>query len=166
MRNEIGIFDAYHETLEKLSGIGILLVAGEPPNSMTIGWGTIGEIWNMPVFTVLVRPTRYTFQLMEESTSFTICVLSSEFKKQLAVCGSKSGRDINKIKACGFKMNPGIRISTPYIEESHFHYECRIVHKHRIDPLTLAKEIDDKYYPGKDWHMVYYGQIAGVFKNQ
>jgi len=165
MRKAVGPFDVYHETIAKLTGNGILLLAGDPPNPMTIGWGTIGEIWYKPVFTILVRPTRFTFGLMEKAKDFTVCVLPEGYEKHLAICGSKSGRDVDKIRVCGFTLDPGTHVGTPFITQSAIHYECRIVHRHLLDPATLDPAIDDKYYQTKDWHMVYYGEILGVFKH-
>ncbi|MCK9219448.1 MAG: flavin reductase [Bacteroidales bacterium] len=165
MFKEIGIFDEMKQTLDKLNGKGILLIAGDPPNPMTIGWGTLGVIWNHSIFTIMVRPTRYTFPLIEKAMDFSVCLLSDSFNEQLAFCGSKSGRDHDKIKECGFTMEPGIRISTPYIASSYLHYECRIVHKHFLDPVTIDKSIDKRFYPKKDYHMVYYGEIQGVFSH-
>ncbi len=165
MYKKINPFDAYHETIEKLSGDGILLVAGDPPNIMTIGWGTLGVIWGIPVFTVLVRPTRYTFQVIEKSHDFSVNVLPDEFKKQLAFCGTRSGKTIDKIKECGFKMEKGIEISTPFLSEATIHYECRIAEKTRLDPGTMEPLVINKYYPLRDFHTVYYGEIMGAYKN-
>jgi flavin reductase (DIM6/NTAB) family NADH-FMN oxidoreductase RutF len=165
MPKQIGIFDAVHETFDKLEGDGALLVAGNPANPMTIGWGTIGIIWHMPIMTVLVRPTRYTFLLMEESIEFTVCLLPISFGKQVAFCGTKSGRDMNKIEKCGLKLEQGILVKTPFIAESEIHYECRVVHKHKLDPQTLDDVVISRYYPLKDFHMVYYGEILGVYRN-
>lgn len=164
MKKETNIFEVYHETIEKLEGDGILLVAGDPPNPMTIGWGTVGIIWHKQILTVYVRPTRYTFHLMENSKDFTVNILSDEYKKQLAFCGTKSGRDFNKIEKCGFTLEKSSKISTPYLRESYIHFECRIVHRHRLDPGALDQWIIKRYYPLKDFHMVYYGEIMGVFR--
>ena len=164
MPKPIGIFDMIHETLDKLGNDGVLLMAGDPPNPMTIGWGTLGIIWHKPIITVLVRPTRHTFSLMEKGTEFTVCILPGSMKKKLAYCGTHSGREVDKIKECGFTLRQGIKISTPYISESSIHYECRIVHKHWLDQNTLDQEIIGHYYPLKDFHMVYYGEILGVYK--
>ncbi|MCX6288134.1 MAG: flavin reductase family protein [Bacteroidetes bacterium] len=163
MIKAVGPFDMYNETIGKLAGNGIILLAGDPPNPMTIGWGTIGEIWHMPIFTVLVRPTRYTFGLMEKAKDFTVCVLPEEYKKQLELCGTKSGRDMDKISVCGFTLDQSAHTRTPFITQSAIHYECRIVHKHRLDPAALDPAIDKKYYETKDWHMVYYGEILGTY---
>jgi flavin reductase (DIM6/NTAB) family NADH-FMN oxidoreductase RutF len=160
-----GPFDLYHETIDKLADKGIILVSGNPPNPMTIGWGTIGEIWHKPVFTVLVRPTRFTFGLMEQAKDFTVCVMPAGFDKHLAICGSKSGRDMDKVKVCGFDMLQSQKVSTPFIGQSEIHYECRIIHKHRLDPDVLDPAIIDQYYPNRDFHTVYYGEILGVFRH-
>jgi flavin reductase (DIM6/NTAB) family NADH-FMN oxidoreductase RutF len=164
MNNKINPFDAYHETIEKLSGDGILIVAGDPPNPMTIGWGTLGVIWGIPIFTVFVRPTRFTFQLMEKSIDFSVNVLPDEYKKQLSFCGTRSGRNTDKIKDCGFVMENCIEISTPYIEQAIIHYECRIVEKNKLDPGTLVPLVIKRYYPLQDFHTVYYGEIVGAYR--
>ncbi|MDP4282114.1 MAG: flavin reductase [Bacteroidota bacterium] len=166
MVKKIGTFDKFRETLDKLNGDGVLLVAGNPPNVMTIGWGTLGIIWNKEILTLYVRPTRYTFGLLENSKDFSVCVMPDTFTKELAFCGSISGADTDKIRKCGFKLEKGITISTPYISGSLYHYECRIVHKHRLDPQTLEPSVITKFYPKKDFHMAYYGEIIGVFEER
>jgi flavin reductase (DIM6/NTAB) family NADH-FMN oxidoreductase RutF len=131
---------------------------------MTIGWATLGPIWGRDIFQVYVRPTRYTFGLMEKAEDFTVCFLPSKFRKELAICGTRSGKTVDKSEICGFTLKPGISVSAPYVQESLFHYECRIVHKHRLDPETLSPGIIKKYYPGRDFHMVYYGEILGLYR--
>ncbi len=158
-----GTFDFFGETMKRLRGDGIILVAGDPPNPMTIGWATIGTIWNRQVMTVLVRPTRFTFHLMENAKDFSVCVLPDGFEKHLAFCGTKSGKDHDKIRVCSFSMKPGIKISTPYIGESKYHFECRMIHRHKLDPATLDPAIAKRYYPKKDWHTVFYGEVLGLF---
>jgi flavin reductase (DIM6/NTAB) family NADH-FMN oxidoreductase RutF len=166
MRKEVELFDVLNETLDKLDGEGILLVAGDPPNPMTIGWGTIGHIWHKQIMTVMVRPVRYTYNLMESVKDFSVCVLPDQFRKELALCGTKSGRDIDKIIACNFTMERCAKAESYFIAESTIHFECRIVHKHLVDPATLDPAIIKRYYPLKDFHMVYYGEILGIFKNE
>ena len=166
MRKEVEIFDVFKETLDKLDGEGILLVAGDPPNLMTIGWGTIGHIWHKQIMTVMIRPVRYTFRLMESAKDFSVCVLPDQYRKQLTLCGTKSGRDVNKVEACNFNLEPCKKVQSFYLAESVIHFECRIVHKHFLDPETLDPKIIKRYYPQNDFHMVYYGEILGIYKKQ
>ena len=50
-------------------------------NLMTISWGTIGELWGKPVFTVFVSTSRYTHKFMEEKTT-------SRLHISLPICAS------------------------------------------------------------------------------
>jgi flavin reductase (DIM6/NTAB) family NADH-FMN oxidoreductase RutF len=164
MRKEIEISSVFKETEEFMKRDGVILLAGNPPNPMTIGWGTIGYIWGKPIFTILVRPSRFTFALMESSTEFTVNLLPDEFARQLSLCGTKSGRNTDKLTECGFHTEQGINLMSPYLKESSIHFECRIVHKHDLIPENLDISIARRYYPSDDFHKVYYGEILGVFK--
>ena len=164
MRKEVNVKSVFDETLEKLKGQGVILMAGDPPNPMTIGWGTIGFIWGKLIFTVLVRPSRFTYSRMESSCEFTVNLLPDAFSRHLSLCGTKSGRDVDKIAECGFTLEQGIHVTTPFIRESFIHFECRIIHKHDLLPETLDKGIIKKYYPMGDFHRVFYGEIVGIFR--
>ncbi len=164
MKKEVEIISIFGETLEKLKGQGVILLAGDPPNPMTIGWSTIGFIWGKLIFTVMVRPSRFTYSRMESSGEFTVNLLPDAFSRHLSLCGTKSGRDVDKIAECGFTLARGNHVTTPFIRESSIHFECRIIHKHDLLPETLDKEILKKYYPMGDFHRVFFGEIIGVFK--
>ena len=86
-----------------------LLTAGDRSglNTMTIGWCQLGRLWSVPVCTVFVRPERYTYQFMESRDYFTVSVLPPELKKITAFCGSRSGRDVDKVKECGLTVRYG-----------------------------------------------------------
>ena len=60
MKEKINAFD-YAEQLNKALPQGILLnTNGDKFNTMVIGWGHIGTLWNRPTFHVYVRQGRYT----------------------------------------------------------------------------------------------------------
>ena len=166
MREKIGNFDAFQETVEKLNAGGLLLVSGDKGNPMTIGWGTVGIIWGRPVFLVLVRPSRYSFSLMETKDEFSVNVPPDGLKKEMAYCGSASGRDVDKVKECGFTLGKGKLISVPYIEECPVHYECRLIHKNSVINADLDYEIVKQYYASGDLHRIYFGEILGVYREK
>jgi flavin reductase (DIM6/NTAB) family NADH-FMN oxidoreductase RutF len=164
MREKVAPFSAVGVTMEQMGKNGLLLVSGEQGNPMTIGWGTVGIIWGKPIFIVLVRPSRYSFHFMEQNPEFTVNVLEESYVKQIAICGSRSGREINKIDVCGFSLKKGYGVRVPFIEQSLLHYECRTVHKNSVIEADLEKEIVGGYYPQGDFHRVYFGEILGVYK--
>ena len=166
MRERIGNYDALEDTLSGLDGGGLLLATGAQGNPMTIGWATIGRIWGRPVMTVYVRPSRYSFSLLENLPEFTVNIPWEDHSNAVAICGSNSGRDMDKIAACGFSLGAPEFISVPHINECRFHYECRVIHKSNVVNADLDPEIVSRSYPGGDFHRVYYGEILGVFREE
>lgn len=136
-------------------------------NTMTIGWGTIGVMWGKPIFMVAVRYSRHTYDLIVESNMFSVSIpLSNKLKKELGICGSKSGRDIDKFKECDFTIVKGAKTGTPLISECELHYECSVVYKQAMEPGMIDKAIDDKFYKNNDFHVIYYGEIIGCYYNE
>ena len=100
--------DNFGKFCEALEGAGAFLVVEDKKgrvNVMTIGWAQAGFIWNQPVMTVMVRPSRHSHLMLENADHFSVCVpRRGEMKKELAFCGTKSGRDYDKIRACALKL--------------------------------------------------------------
>ena len=132
-------------------------------NTMTIAWGNIGFMWGQPIFTVMVRPSRYTHQLLEESGNFTVSIPLRDMQQPLGICGSKSGRDTEKIALAGLKLLPGQKIDTPVIAGCGLHYECKVVYKQAMVQEALAPELAAKWYAAGDYHTLYYGQILTCY---
>lgn len=143
---------------------GVILLAGEGDraNPMTVSWGHFGVMWNRPVFLVHVRPTRYTFSLMEEGKDFTLNVFGKERKDVLDLCGRKSGRDTNKIQALNLTLIPSSKVATPGIEQAELIFECRIIYKDTIKPENFFDPDLSKLYRRNDWHTSYWGEILDV----
>ena len=155
-----------NETLGMLRKGGLLLVSADAdgkPNAMTIGWATVGIIWGKPIFTVLVRPSRYTYDLMEQAGDFTVNVPTTDMADAVAFCGSKSGRDYDKFAEKGLTAVPGKTVKTPIIDQCVIHYECKIVHKNDVLKDELADEIISSAYSSGDFHTIYYGEILSVY---
>ncbi|MBD3180653.1 flavin reductase family protein [Candidatus Poribacteria bacterium] len=154
------------ETIELMANPGLLLVSVDSagkPNAMTIGWGTIGIIWGKPIFTVLVRPSRYTYGLMEETGDFTVNVPNADMRDTVMFCGTKSGRDYDKFKENSLIAVPSKEIKSPGIEQCPIHYECKVVHKNDVLKEKLDGKIISSAYSGGDFHTIYYGEILAAY---
>ncbi len=133
-------------------------------NTMTIGWATIGVVWNRPIFTVAVRPTRHTFGIIEAADDFTVSIPGDDsHKKALAFCGSKSGRDYDKFAECDLKTEKAQTVGSPIISLSGIHYECRIVLKNAMDTSRMLPDLES-VYPAKDYHTLYYGEVLACYQ--
>ena len=86
-------------------------------NTMTASWGGLGVLWGQPAATVYIRPQRYTKEFVDREEYFTLSFLPEEYKPQLGICGSKSGRDMDKVKECGFTVKTGVG-NAPFFAEA------------------------------------------------
>jgi flavin reductase (DIM6/NTAB) family NADH-FMN oxidoreductase RutF len=136
-------------------------------NTMTASWGGVGVMWGNPVATCYIRPQRYTKVYLDEEEYFTLCFFSEDYREQLRLCGSKSGREMNKIEECQFTMKAA-ECGAPYMEEAELVLVCKKQYAQPMDAawLTEGDEIDKKWYPLHDWHTMYIGQIVEAYVNQ
>lgn len=144
-------------------GAFLTVKAGDDLNVMTIGWATIGFVWRKPIFMIAVRDSRHTFGLLEKAVDFTVSVPADGMKDEVMFCGTKSGRDLDKLSECRLKTIDALAVSTPVLDIPGIHYECRIIFKSAMDPAFLEKEFE-KLYPEKDYHTLYFGEIVSCYR--
>ncbi len=136
------------------------------PNPMTIGWGQVGVVWSRPIFTALVRVSRYTYECLRSAATFTINVpRPGALTDELILCGTKSGRDLDKAAECGLTMVPGKAVETPIIDECALHYECRIVARTQQERTDFSSdEVLGQFYANGDHHLAVFGEIVAVYR--
>ena len=115
----------------------MLITAGdkEDCNTMTASWGGLGILWGSPIAIAYIRPQRYTKEFVDREEYFTLSFFGPEYRPQLALCGSKSGRDVDKVAECGFTVA-------------------------RMNPSYIPEDVREKWYPGGDYHTMYIGEIV------
>lgn len=137
---------------------------GAQCNTMTASWGGLGVLWGTNVAACFVRPQRYTYEFIEKSPFFTLSFFGEAYRKALALCGSKSGRDVDKVKECGFTV-AGAACGAPYFEEARLVLVCKKTYWQDMDPTHfLDGELDGKWYPERDYHRIFIGEIVEVLK--
>ena len=112
---KIEVFDYATEIIKALSkGAVITAKADNRVNAMTISWGTLGREWERKIFTIFIRETRYTHELLEKNPEFIVCIPQDGFnRKMVGVFGTKSGHNIDKVEAVGVRLLEGEMVSTP-----------------------------------------------------
>ena len=161
-RNEIDFVEAVPRLYLETKGEGVLMTSASragKPNIITLGWGLFGwDYHRHPVAVVAIRPDRYTFALMEETTEFTLCVPTDAIASEVLFCGTKSGRDHDKFKETGLTAVPSTHVKPPCIEECPVHVECRVYHRGRL--LTAA----NRQKPPDKVHTLYYGEVLATYQ--
>ena len=173
-KTKINVFDHAEEILKAVkAGCLITAKAGGRVNSMVIGWGMLGIDWSTPIFITFVREGRFTRTLLDENPEFTVNVqLGKADRKAVAVCGSRSGRDIDKIAEAGLTPVASEQVAAPGYLEFPLTLECKVVCRQEqplslIDPkfMTMYPQNVPSTAPGatKDPHVMYYGEIVDAY---
>ena len=141
-----------------------LVTAGDETgcNTMTVSWGNMGIMWNKNIVTVFIRPQRYTKEFLDRFDNFTLSFYEESFREALKLCGSKSGRDLDKIKAAG--LTPVHENGTTYFEEARLVLECKKIYLDKIRPEGFLDPSIQKNYPENDYHLIYMGEITRVLQ--
>ncbi|MBQ7106205.1 MAG: flavin reductase [Clostridia bacterium] len=158
---EIKAKDLGENFIKSIADEWMLITAGNEDgyNMMTASWGFVGEMWGNDTVIAAVRPQRYTMEFIDKNDYFTLSFYGD--KKDIhKVCGSLSGRDVNKTEMTG--LTPVFSDNTVYFGEARL---VIISKKQYVAPLTekgfIDKQILDKWYNG-DLHNMIFGKIEKV----
>ncbi|MEE0872696.1 MAG: flavin reductase family protein [Ruminococcus sp.] len=145
-----------------IGGDWALVTAGDRErfNTMTISWGGMGIMWNKPVVFSFIRPQRYTFEFTEQNDRFTMSFFDEEYRKALAFCGSKSGRDVDKVKETG--LTPAFtEDGVPYFEEAKLVLVCKKLYAQDLNAQSITDQaVVSPNYNGNDYHKMYVSEIV------
>ena len=131
-------------------------------NAMTASWGAAGILWNKPVAICFIRPQRYTYEIVAHTDRLSLCFFPhGEERDALRYCGSKSGRDGDKLAATGLS-SAYTASGVPYIAEANLVLICRKLY---VDDLKASKFLDPSLlanYAAGDFHRMFVCEIEDV----
>ena len=173
MKQEIRAFEYAPLILERLTRSGVLVTvkADGQVNPITIGWGTIGMQWGKPLMQIYIRECRHSKAMLDKAGEFTVNIAvepTERTKEILAFCGTKSGRDTDKIAALGLTTIESEHVAAPAIAELPLTLECRVIYSARQHGAAMPDAVMQRYYPNwaaepEDVHTVYYGEILAAY---
>ncbi|MHA1129306.1 MAG: flavin reductase family protein [Candidatus Helarchaeota archaeon] len=146
--------DPYQLAETTISSSTLLVSKGQGKiNVMALDWKSIGELWMIPVCTIAVARSRYTFSLLNETPEFTLNVPSPEISSTISIAGSFSGRTTDKIAKAGLTLTPSRYISVPMITEAMISYECKIIHTAESGNICST-------------HCLFFGEILAAYADE
>lgn len=130
-------------------------------NTMTASWGSFGIMWNKEVVFIVIRPQRFTKEFVDSAESFSLTLFDKSYLTKLSYLGKVSGRDANKIEQTELSVKYDNNI--PYFEEAETAIFAKKLYAQPMgDEFFVDKSIIDKWYPSKDFHILYVGEITKV----
>ena len=141
-----------------------LLTAGNKDsfNTMTISWGGLGTLWNKPVATAYVRTSRYTHEFMDREDYFTISFYPEQYKNVLGILGSKSGRDMDKMRDSGLTAKELDKSMT--FNEAEVTLVCRKLFVGRLEVDNIIDDTAKTFYEGDAPHDMYIGEVIDIIR--
>lgn len=144
-----------------------LVTAGDAEhfNTMTVSWGGLGSLWNKRVCTVYVRPSRYTYDFMEQYDHFTVSFYPEEYRSALGLLGRLSGRDSNKIAQSG--LTPVKAGDSMTFAEAKVTLVCKKLYAQDMDPNAIPEDVRNRFYPeGETIHRMYIGEVVDLIRSE
>lgn len=161
---EINIEELNFNPFSKIGKEWFLITSGnrEKYNTMTASWGFMGVMWNKNCVQAVVRPTRHTFELLQENDTFTVSFYPEEYRSALSYCGSHSGRDVDKAKETG--LTPVFDGDHVYFGEAKLVLCCKKIYVGNMDANAVDPELNKAYNSKDPIHTQFIGEIVKVLE--
>lgn len=161
MHKQIKTKDIKDNVVDLIANQWMLIVAGtkENHNNMTASWGGIGHLWNKDVAYIFIRPQRFTFDFVDNKEFFSLNFFDEKYRDILKLCGTKSGREIDKMS---LEITPVIKDENIYYQEAHTVLLCKKIYFQDLESNNFLDNSIHKSYPQKDYHRMYIGEIYKV----
>ena len=162
---EIRIEDLNRSAVDMIANDWLLICAQDETkesgiNAMTASWGSLGELWSKPVATIYIRPQRYTLPLVEKSERISLCFPGGEYREAMRLCGTKSGREIDKLKECA--LNSAELDGVKYIDGAEIVMICKKLYADDLKPDKFIVSEPLACYDAEDYHRFYILEIEKV----
>ena len=158
-----------YEVFQLFNDRWALATAGsmENYNTMTIGWGSMGTLWGpphkgKPVLTIYVSPARYTHTFLEQNDYFTVSFFPEEYRKDLALLGSRSGRDGDKVALTALTplaIEHGVDFA-----QAELTFVCRKLYQQQFDLEKVPKDVADWIYTRVPPHSMFIGEVVELIR--
>ena len=154
---ELNVFDVFNKGWA-------LVTAGSMDsfNTMTISWGGLGTLWGKSVATVYVKPVRYTHEFLEKNEYFTLTFFPEEYRKDLSLLGSRSGRDGDKVALTS--LTPVAVGESVGFREASLTLLCRKLYRQDMDVSAMPADVAALHYAKEAPHTMYVGEVLEIIR--
>ena len=129
---------------------------------------------SLNTFSVYVRESRYTKELLDKTGAFTISIpLGNPDPVINRVCGSLSGRDVDKADSAKLELAAPESNGVPGIRQYPLTIECKVLYSQRQELDKLPENVIETFYPEslvgfpefdmRDPHTEYIGRIVAAY---
>ena len=107
---------------------------------------------------IFVRKNRYTNEFIQKSDQISLSFFDEKYRDILTLCGTKSGREIDKMKEVPLTMQENFTF-----QEAKVTIQGEKIFETELDPSLIKNpEIQNQRYQGQENHMMYILEIKEI----
>lgn len=95
-------------------------------NPIALGW-MMGTSFEPPLLAVSIGLERYSLEAFRQAGQFVVALPAADQQREAMLYGSVSGRDFDKLRRAGAKIQPADKIDCVLLAEAVANFECRLV---------------------------------------
>jgi flavin reductase (DIM6/NTAB) family NADH-FMN oxidoreductase RutF len=167
---EVDFWECATDILNRMrpGGGGVLCTVSDEEgnqNLLTLGWGQIGPSYHShPIVVIAVAPPRYSWRFLKQVPEFVIAVPDDTLGPAVKLCGTKSGRDLDKFNAADLTCIPSLNVRPPSIAECRINVECRVYAT--VAPPHMLLTPEHRRAPLLEQHTIYFAEVLGAYRRQ
>ena len=101
---------------------------------------------------ISVSPLRHTFSNLKEVKEFVVNVCSKDLKEAAMICGSYSGKEVNKFELANLEIEKAKKVKPPLIKNCPLSLECKIIFMKEFgDHWLVVGEVVEEHLRRKDF---------------
>lgn len=119
-------------------------------NVLTVAWTGTTNSDPAGVY-ISVRKERHSYEMIKKTGEFVINLTTEKLARATDFCGVRSGRDIDKFKACNLTKEAADVVKAPMLADSPVNLECKVISMQDLGSHTMflaevaAVHIEDAY---------------------
>ncbi len=165
-RIELDFWQSVPQILDRMRSGGVLCTVVDnagTPNVLTLGWGLLGHHYHSrPIVVIAVSPPRYSWRFLEETGEFVIAVPDDSQRAAADLCGTRSGRDLDKFEASGLTRVASAHVRAPSIREFAINVECAT--STGVAPPHMLLTPEHRERPVDEQHTIYFAEVLGTYR--
>lgn len=83
--------------------------------------------YDPPMVMVGIVPSRYSYKMIKETGCFVVNLVGREYKDVFEYLGTTSGKNEDKLLKMNVKINEGLKVNAPILQDCPVNIECKVV---------------------------------------
>ena len=122
---EASVSEAFKRKYPEQIALAVSVDAEGKPDIITLGWA-MPTSNQPPMVAISVGHTRYSHELISKGKEYVLAFPGPELAEACLFCGTKSGREADKVAECGLTTSPARAVKPPLLGGCVANFEVKV----------------------------------------